>query len=235
MEESKLQVLTSQKSTGRIEAEQIREFLNFFLSAFRCRIAVQKKGGTPSSQSYPFDFNLFLNDFKKLLLEPSNPSAVTTSLNYIVDQGLLDSLLPYLRATLRLRSVRPQNQPVLPSSPHFQLPPSKINELQLQGLLPPKKFGKTKEEAEIIIHVCEEGKGIWQDFKCAQNVLTKGMGYFARVGAKGQSLQDMDISVHCEIKIFDWLLQWIASTNHKEKITEISKWIRWYLCNICMR
>lgn len=34
------------------------------------------------------------------------------------------------------------------------------------------------------------------------------MGYFAEV-TTGQRLEDMDISVHCDIGIFEWLMRWV--------------------------
>lgn len=34
------------------------------------------------------------------------------------------------------------------------------------------------------------------------------MGYFADVTA-GQRLEDMDISVHCDLQIFEWLMKWV--------------------------
>lgn len=34
------------------------------------------------------------------------------------------------------------------------------------------------------------------------------MGYFAHL-ADSQNLEDMDISVHCDIQVFDWLMRWI--------------------------
>lgn len=34
------------------------------------------------------------------------------------------------------------------------------------------------------------------------------MGYFADVTA-GQRLEDMDISVHCDLQIFEWLMRWV--------------------------
>lgn len=34
------------------------------------------------------------------------------------------------------------------------------------------------------------------------------MNYFADVTA-GQRLEDMDISVHCDLQIFDWLMRWV--------------------------
>ena len=36
------------------------------------------------------------------------------------------------------------------------------------------------------------------------------MGYFRDITA-GQSLDDVDISVHCDVDIFEWLMLWIKS------------------------
>ncbi|XP_061397235.1 uncharacterized protein LOC133332883 [Musca vetustissima] len=67
-----------------------------------------------------------------------------------------------------------------------------------------------KKEPEVIIHVCDEVKNTSKDFQCPQSLLVSKMGYFADVTA-GQKLEDMDISVHCDIQIFDWLMKWVKS------------------------
>lgn len=61
---------------------------------------------------------------------------------------------------------------------------------------------------EVSIHVCDEVKGTSRDFLCPQKLLVTKMGYFADVTA-GQRLEDMDISVHCDIQIFEWLMRWV--------------------------
>lgn len=40
------------------------------------------------------------------------------------------------------------------------------------------------------------------------------MGYFAEVTA-GQKLEDMDISVHCDIQIFEWLMKWVKKDSNQ--------------------
>lgn len=60
----------------------------------------------------------------------------------------------------------------------------------------------------MVIHVCDEVKGASRDFTCPQKLLIKKMGYFADVTA-GQRLEDMDISVHCDLQIFEWLMRWV--------------------------
>mgnify|MGYP003312705905 CR=1 FL=1 len=39
------------------------------------------------------------------------------------------------------------------------------------------------------------------------------MGYFRDI-TTGQSLEDVDISVHCDITVFEWLMAWIK---HQDK------------------
>lgn len=53
---------------------------------------------------------------------------------------------------------------------------------------------------DVEIHVCDEVKGLKKDFRCPQKLLISKMGYFADVTA-GQRLEDMDISVHCDIQV----------------------------------
>lgn len=60
----------------------------------------------------------------------------------------------------------------------------------------------------VTIHVCDEVKNITRDFVCQQALLVAKMGYFADVTA-GQRLEDMDISVHCDVQIFEWLMRWV--------------------------
>lgn len=43
------------------------------------------------------------------------------------------------------------------------------------------------------------------------------MGYFADVTA-GQRLEDMDISVHCDLQIFEWLMRWVKKDTLSEEL-----------------
>lgn len=71
---------------------------------------------------------------------------------------------------------------------------------------------------EVEIHVCDEAKNIKKDFRCPQKLLVEKMCYFGDVTA-GQKLEEMDISVHCDIVIFDWLMRWV-----KKDIIKKSEW-----------
>lgn len=88
----------------------------------------------------------------------------------------------------------------------------------------PLVIDQTKHhEPELTIHVCDEVKGVSRDFTCPQKLLVSKMGYFADI-TNGQKLEDMDISVHCDLDIFDWLIKWVkkemlASEEHWPKLS----------------
>jgi len=69
----------------------------------------------------------------------------------------------------------------------------------------------------VVIHVCDEVKNTSKDFTCPQHLLVTKMGYFADVTA-GQRLEEMDISVHCDILIFDWLMKWIKHSAQSQDL-----------------
>jgi hypothetical protein len=62
---------------------------------------------------------------------------------------------------------------------------------------------------QIIIHVCDENKKRNQDFKCDRGILIANMKYFEKYLSESKNVEDIDISVHCDIGIFDWLMRYI--------------------------
>ncbi|KAH8302794.1 hypothetical protein KR044_010762 [Drosophila immigrans] len=80
-----------------------------------------------------------------------------------------------------------------------------------------KHARQEKKEPEVVIHVCDEVKNTSRDFSCPQSLLISKMGYFADVTA-GQRLEEMDISVHCDIQIFDWLMKWIKHSAQSQEL-----------------
>ena len=58
-----------------------------------------------------------------------------------------------------------------------------------------------------MIHVCDEARRIERDFKCQRRLLLTEMKYFRTY--LSSSYDDIDISVHCDVHIFDWLMQYI--------------------------
>ena len=74
--------------------------------------------------------------------------------------------------------------------------------------LPATHPTQTKKEL-VIIHVCDEPRQINKDFACDRSLLLSEMKYFQ--GYLGGETTDIDISVHCDVHIFEWLVQWIHS------------------------
>ena len=71
---------------------------------------------------------------------------------------------------------------------------------------------------QIIIHVCDEAKKRNQDFKCDRTILVANMKYFEKYLSDNKNIEDIDISVHCDINIFDWLMRYIHKKDTKLEI-----------------
>lgn len=79
-----------------------------------------------------------------------------------------------------------------------------LNPAQLLG-----RKQTTVVEKQVVIHVCDESKKKNQDFKCERALLLQHMKYFDKYLADQKSLDDIDISVHCDIQIFEWLMSYV--------------------------
>jgi len=77
-----------------------------------------------------------------------------------------------------------------------------------------------KEEI-IVIHVCDEKKKVEKDFKCKKNILLKEMKYFEKHLKMTDSADDIDISVHCDIKIFEWLMSYLNDMSPKLEVSTV--------------
>ncbi|XP_022831615.1 uncharacterized protein LOC111360045 isoform X3 [Spodoptera litura] len=145
-------------------------------------------------------------------------------LNDVVNEGILDSILPYLVGYKKPSKTASVYTPIIKKVPsgttvEVKKPASFggfVDEKDSRDRLGRRKSSvtitqdrnNTKQEGDVEIHVCDEVKGLKKDFRCPQKLLISKMGYFADVTA-GQRLEDMDISVHCDIQIFDWLMRWV--------------------------
>lgn len=66
----------------------------------------------------------------------------------------------------------------------------------------------------IVIHVCDENRKINRDFSCNKVLLLSEMKYFRTYLTGSSTYDDIDISVHCDVHIFEWLVKYI---HHPEK------------------
>lgn len=65
------------------------------------------------------------------------------------------------------------------------------------------------EENELTIHVFDENRQISRDFKCARKLLLDNMTYFDVYLKDAEKVEDIDIWVHCDVNIFQWLMNYI--------------------------
>ncbi|XP_020297886.1 uncharacterized protein KIAA1841 homolog isoform X2 [Pseudomyrmex gracilis] len=144
------------------------------------------------------------------------------NLRDVLHEGLLDSVLPYMfpKSTL--------SQPIIKKTPAADIKKNcslgNIGENKA-GVSTHKEKDKEKTkiqkklpDSEVEIHVCDEDKNIKKHFRCPQKLLIQKMCYFADVTA-GQKLDEIDISVHCDVVIFEWLMKWV-----KKDIIKKSEW-----------
>lgn len=57
-----------------------------------------------------------------------------------------------------------------------------------------------------------------KDFRCDRVLLLQNMKYFEKYLHDSKSIDDIDISVHCDINIFDWLMRYIHKKEPKLEV-----------------
>ena len=67
----------------------------------------------------------------------------------------------------------------------------------------------SKSEEIIVIHVSDEKKNMKKNYQCKKGLLLKEMKYFENHLTMADSAEDIDISVQCDIDIFEWLMKFI--------------------------
>ncbi|XP_041972001.1 uncharacterized protein KIAA1841 isoform X2 [Aricia agestis] len=165
----------------------------------------------------------FPPDAKVEMLGVWTEANLNCKLNDVINEGILDSILPYLVGYKKPIKTTSAYTPIIKKSPSTSAEVKKpasfgafVNEKESKDRLGRRKSSvaaaqekaNQKQDGDVEIHVCDEVKGLKKDFRCPQKLLISKMGYFADVTA-GQRLEDMDISVHCDIQIFDWLMRWV--------------------------
>ncbi|XP_042560732.1 uncharacterized protein KIAA1841-like [Clupea harengus] len=74
-----------------------------------------------------------------------------------------------------------------------------------------------KRGPNMVIHVCDEAKNLKQDFGCPRDLLISEMRYFAEyLSVDSQRWEEVDISVHCDVQIFDWLMNYVKRNTDPE-------------------
>ncbi|XP_033610331.1 uncharacterized protein LOC111871884 isoform X3 [Cryptotermes secundus] len=139
-------------------------------------------------------------------------------LNEVIQEGLFDSILPYVvpkQSSTHPAMKKPSNPDKSKAFSVTSLDKSASGPFPKEKVVVNNRKKSISGEAEVEIHVCDEVKNVKRDFRCPQKLLVNKMGYFAEV-TTGQKLEDMDISVHCDITIFDWLMRWVKKDSLSE-------------------
>ncbi|KAM4679360.1 SANT and BTB domain regulator of class switch recombination isoform 1-T1 [Amazona ochrocephala] len=90
---------------------------------------------------------------------------------------------------------------------------------------PVHKGGESTDESQgpnMVIHVCDEAKNLKEDFVCSRDLLISEMKYFAEyLSVDAQRWEEVDISVHCDVHIFDWLIRYVKRNTKDSEANEM--------------
>lgn len=78
-------------------------------------------------------------------------------------------------------------------------------------------FERANFKDSIMIHVIDDSKKEKRDFTFSRSLLVKYMKYFDRCLKKISDNDEIDISIHCDAVIFEWLLNYIFAMEEYEK------------------
>jgi len=68
-----------------------------------------------------------------------------------------------------------------------------------------------------MIHVIDDSKDSKRDFTFSRSMLVKYMKYFEKCLEKISDRDEIDISIHCDCVIFEWLLNYIYAIEEYSK------------------
>lgn len=69
----------------------------------------------------------------------------------------------------------------------------------------------------VLIHVFDEYRKTAKDFVCQRDLLLAKMEYFRTYLNQSNEHDEIDISVHCDVEIFEWLVEYMQQSEHEWK------------------
>ena len=72
-----------------------------------------------------------------------------------------------------------------------------------------------KPKNTVLIHVIDDANQIRKDFECDRDLLVQSMQYFRSYLSDDDRGSDVDISVHCDASIFEWLSEYMNQNDPK--------------------
>ncbi|KAJ9459909.1 hypothetical protein DIPPA_22715 [Diplonema papillatum] len=70
---------------------------------------------------------------------------------------------------------------------------------------------------KVTIHVRDDVNGVSRNFVCRRDVLLQEMQYFKAYLSADCSIEDIEISVHCDASIFEWLMQYVHNKDSDDR------------------
>lgn len=101
------------------------------------------------------------------------------------------------------------SQAAPPAAPAVPMPPA----THLHAAAPPAGMHEP-----VAIHICDEPRGIKQDFYCDLPLLLRHMRYFEAYLSGVSRADELDISVHCDVYVFAWLMEYVSAVGHAHDI-----------------
>uniref|UniRef100_A0A8C6NGH8 Uncharacterized protein n=1 Tax=Melopsittacus undulatus TaxID=13146 RepID=A0A8C6NGH8_MELUD len=161
-----------------------------------------------SSGSSPVD-----NQFNPLMAAGGSP--VETLATYI-KSSLLDTQTEFQEPAIGQDSITITGRPSTASTRNCSSESEKG---------PVHKGGESTDESQgpnMVIHVCDEAKNLKEDFVCPRDLLISEMKYFAEyLSVDAQRWEEVDISVHCDVHIFDWLIRYVKRNTKDSEANEM--------------
>ncbi|XP_044285260.1 uncharacterized protein KIAA1841 homolog [Varanus komodoensis] len=163
-------------------------------------------------------------------LKNSGSSPVDNQYNPLMASGgsPVETLASYIKSSL------------LDAQEELQEPPSENDAISVNGRpsvassrncssesekCPAHKSGENADETQgpnMVIHVCDEAKNLKEDFVCPRDLLVSEMKYFAEyLSVDAQRWEEVDISVHCDVHIFNWLIRYVKRNTKENEVHEI--------------
>uniref|UniRef100_A0A8D2QVS4 KIAA1841 n=1 Tax=Zosterops lateralis melanops TaxID=1220523 RepID=A0A8D2QVS4_ZOSLA len=161
-----------------------------------------------SSGSSPVD-----NQYNSLMAAGGSP---VESLATYIKSSLLDSQTEFQEPAIGQDSITITGRPSVASTRSCSSESEKG---------PVHNSGESTDETQgpnMVIHVCDEAKNLREDFVCPRDLLISEMKYFAEyLSVDAQRWEEVDISVHCDVHIFDWLIRYVKRNSKESEDNEM--------------
>jgi Domain of unknown function (DUF3342) len=73
----------------------------------------------------------------------------------------------------------------------------------------------------VVVHVIDKNRDVRKDFLCRKGDILKHMAYFrAHLTQPREGDTEVDITVHCDARVFEWLVNYISEAEPRPRICE---------------